>query len=88
MSKAKQEVTDSTDDEPVWEGVRIGAAADFAHRCRELCDSNPYGPDIPPPLNLLMGDLATSLWDESFSQSEIRAAFERRSGSAGSLCGR
>jgi hypothetical protein len=36
-----------------------------------------YGADIPPPLNLLMGDLATSLWDESFSQSEIRAAFQR-----------
>lgn len=61
---------------PPWEGLRIGAAAAFGLRCRELCDSNPYGTDIPPPLDLLMSDLVTELWDQSFSQTEINSAFE------------
>jgi hypothetical protein len=65
-------------EETPWEGLVWGAAGRFSERCRELHDTNPYTdlPDLPPALSHLMVVLATDLWDDHFSQTEIRAAFE------------
>ena len=57
-----------------WEGHCLNAAVDFAKRCRELRDSNPY--DVVA-LTDIMNTLMTELWDNNFSQSEIRSAFEQ-----------
>jgi hypothetical protein len=67
-------MVDEIEQEP-WEGQRIAAAAAFADRCRELCASNPYGAQIPAPLEIMINDLMTELWDRGFSQTEIRTAF-------------
>jgi hypothetical protein len=45
----------------------------FAHDCAELKAGNPYE---WPPLTIIMNWLATELWDNHFSVSEIRSAFE------------
>jgi len=63
------------DDTHPWEGQCYDAAHDFGHRCAELAKSNPYG-DRVGPLGSLINTLMTELWDNGFSQSEIRAAFE------------
>ncbi|MBS0219682.1 MAG: hypothetical protein JSR91_02975 [Proteobacteria bacterium] len=61
-------------DEVPWEGQCLDEARAFALRCVALRDSNPYG---RPPLEVIMVDLMTELWDRSFSQTEIRMAFEQ-----------
>ena len=38
-------------EETPWEGKYYVAAAEFGFQCRELADANPYGDDIPPPLD-------------------------------------
>ena len=63
----------SNGEDTPWEGQCIEAAHDFALRCAELYSSNPYS---EVPLQRLINDLMTELWDRGFSQSEIRAAFE------------
>jgi hypothetical protein len=51
----------------------INAAATLAERCNELRDKEFWvGRD---PLGQAIRILMTELWDRSFSQSEIRAAF-------------
>ncbi|HVX57576.1 MAG TPA: hypothetical protein VHA37_07645 [Candidatus Saccharimonadales bacterium] len=62
------------EEEIPWEGRRIDEAYKFASRCKELRDSNPYD---RPALEQIMVDVMTELWDRGFSQSEIKAAFER-----------
>ena len=57
-----------------WEGRVVQEADEFAHRCAELRESNPYQ---RPALEDVMPALMTSLWDRGFSQSEIKNAFER-----------
>lgn len=61
------------DDIP-WEGRCIEAAYRFGLECRELRNTNPY--EISA-LETIMGDLATELWDQGFSQTEIKVAFEQ-----------
>lgn len=68
-------MTQETGETP-WEGLADVAACEFGERCRELAASHPYGADYPPPLDVLIANLATELWDRYFSRSEIRAAFE------------
>jgi len=60
-------------DEIPWEGKCVDEAATFARKCAELKRTNPY--DFPA-LDRLMNDLMTELWDNGFSQTEIRSAFE------------
>jgi hypothetical protein len=62
-----------------WEGQLTQASFEFGLRCRQLHETNPYGADerLPPVLVQVMSHLATELWDQRFSQSEIKAAFER-----------
>jgi hypothetical protein len=56
-----------------WELELDGAAVDFGRRCRELHKNNPYdGVALDQIINTLM----TELWDNGFSQTEIRSAFE------------
>jgi hypothetical protein len=64
----------ATEEEVPWEGRVLTAAYNFAALCIKLRDSNPYG---RPTLEEIMPDLVTSLWDNGFSQSEIRIGFER-----------
>jgi hypothetical protein len=61
------------EDEP-WEGRCLMAAYQFASRCKELKDSNPY--DVPA-IKSIAEDLLTELWDHGFSVSEIKAAFAK-----------
>lgn len=56
-----------------WEGRSLDAAAAFATQCRELYVENPYK-EIP--LRSIINTLMTELWNNGFSQSEIRHAFE------------
>ena len=56
-----------------WEGRYVAITREFAQRCAELRDTNPYT-DIAA-LDAIMLFLATELWDVRFSRSEIEAAF-------------
>jgi hypothetical protein len=60
---------DLTDDEILYFAA-LDAAAALADRCKQL-----RGKDFRDPLGHVMNHLLTELWDRSFSQSEIRAAF-------------
>jgi hypothetical protein len=57
-----------------WEGRCLEEAHKFSLRCVELRDGNPHD---RPPLEEIVPDLITELWDRGFSESEIRTAFER-----------
>jgi hypothetical protein len=57
-----------------WEGRCLREAYNFASCCAELRSTSPYG---RATLEEIMPDLMTELWDRGFSQSEIRAGFER-----------
>lgn len=61
------------DDYP-WEVRCADAAQIFGRQCADLTKSNPYGAQVDPLPNLI-NSLMTELWDNGFSQSEIRAAF-------------
>lgn len=52
------------------------AAWEFGKRCRELSKEYPHG-SAPAALEWIVDTAATELWDQFFSQSEIRAAFEK-----------
>jgi hypothetical protein len=70
------EVAMSKDDgEMPWEGRCYGAAKIFAGQCADFAKSNPYG-NLIDPLGTLINTLMTELWDNGFSQTEIRTAFE------------
>jgi hypothetical protein len=56
-----------------WEGRYVAITHEFAQRCAELRDGNPY-PDTVA-LDAIMLFLATELWDFRFSRSEIESAF-------------
>lgn len=58
-----------------WEGRCYEAAFAFGRKCADLAKSNPYG-DRSNPLSNLINTLMTELWDNGFSQTEIRTAFE------------
>jgi hypothetical protein len=57
-----------------WEGQCLDTAAAFALRCAELYSINPYS---ETPLRSIINTFMTELWDNGFSQSEIRNAFEQ-----------
>jgi hypothetical protein len=57
-----------------WEGQMTQSAWEFGLKCAELRRSNPYE---LVALDWIINALMTELWDNGFSQSEIRAAFER-----------
>ena len=61
-------------DEIPWEGRYSDAAWAFGLQCRDLHDTNPY--DLVA-LDLIINKLMTELWDNNFSQTEIRSAFEQ-----------
>ena len=62
-------------EESPWEGKCFEAASIFGRQCRELAASNPYG-DLVDPLRNMINTLMTELWDNGFSQTEIRRAFD------------
>ncbi|PLR26766.1 hypothetical protein SGCZBJ_08345 [Caulobacter zeae] len=53
----------------------INAAARFAEVCAGYHLANPY-PEQGAPLDHVINTLMTELWDQGFSQTQIRAAFE------------
>ena len=63
-------------DEP-WEGRYTSVVHEFALQCRKLRDTNPYDLSALEEIAIF---LATELWDQGFSQTEIRKAFELASG--------
>lgn len=71
-------------DEVSWEGQCCDAAYNFARRCAELRQSNPYGDHYwkhryageQTDLDFLIETLMTELWDHNFSKTEIHRAFE------------
>jgi hypothetical protein len=60
--------------ETPWELQCSNAAWAFGQQCRELNKSNPY--DLVA-LDHIINTLMTELWDNDFSQTEIRSAFEQ-----------
>ena len=57
-----------------WEAQCDSAAWAFGQQCRDLKNSNPY--DLVA-LDRIINTLMTELWDNGFSQTEIRSAFEQ-----------
>ncbi len=55
-----------------WEGQCADAAYQFAFRCADLVTRNPH--NLAAPLNGIINNLMTELWDRNFSQSEVRTA--------------
>lgn len=69
---AADNADDLTDDEKLYLAA-TNAAVTLAERCKELRNRE-YFADREP-LGTIMQFLMTELWDRSFSQCEIRAAF-------------
>ena len=67
-------MSDQDSDIP-WEGRCAEASRTFGKRCAELTKSNPYGGQVDP-LREMINSLMTELWDNGFSQTEIRRAFD------------
>jgi hypothetical protein len=63
------------DDDIPWEGRCYEAAWTFGRQCADFTKSNPYGIQVDPQEQLI-NTLMTELWDNGFSHSEIRTAFE------------
>ncbi len=61
-------------DETPWEVECYSAAWAFGQKCLDFKKSNPY--DLVA-LDRLINTLMTELWDNGFSQTEIRSAFEQ-----------
>jgi hypothetical protein len=57
-----------------WEGLCAEAAWAFAHKCAELNKGNPHSTSA---LESIINTLMTELWDNGFTQAEIRTAFEK-----------
>ncbi|MGH6951686.1 MAG: hypothetical protein ACREH4_12485 [Vitreimonas sp.] len=61
-------------EESPWELECDNAAWRFGQQCRDLNKSNPH--DLIA-LDRIINTLMTELWDNGFSQTEIRSAFEQ-----------
>jgi hypothetical protein len=61
-------------EEASWELQCDNAVRAFGRQCREFKKSNPY--DLVA-LDQIINTLMTELWDNGFSQTEIRSAFEQ-----------
>ncbi|MDQ8755328.1 hypothetical protein RCO27_03720 [Sphingosinicella sp. LHD-64] len=57
-----------------WQDRSMDAVYQFGLALKELHQSNPW-PDLPL-LPSVMKHLMTELWDQGFSQTEIRQAFD------------
>lgn len=55
-----------------WEGKCIEEAHVFAKRCAQLYAENPYS---ERPLERIINDLMTELWEMELSQTKIPTAF-------------
>ena len=64
----------SSGSESSWDARCLEEAHSFALKCAELSKDNPKS---VPTLSVVISDLMTELWDQGFSQSEIKAAFEK-----------
>jgi hypothetical protein len=66
-----------TEDEIPWAVQQVTASANCGLQCRELEKSCPYSVEElgSPALTRLITHLATELWDQGFSQTEIISAF-------------
>src|SRR3569832_2169206 len=64
----------ANEEEVPWEARCADVAYEFALSCARLVSENPY--QHAAPLNGIISNLMTELWDRNFSQSEIRTAFE------------
>lgn len=58
----------------LWQSRLNEAVHQFSLVLRELSNSNPWPEN--PLLEQAINGLATELWDRTFSQTEIRTAFE------------
>lgn len=61
-------------EETSWEAQCDNAVWSFGQQCRDFKKSNPY--DLVA-LDRIINTLMTELWDNGFSQTEIRSAFEQ-----------
>ena len=61
-------------EEASWEVQCDNAVRAFSQQCRDFKKSNPY--DLVA-LDRVINTLMTELWDNGFSQTEIRSAFEQ-----------
>ena len=66
--------TQPFDPEALWSSGYMNVTYEFAAQCAKFRDTNPCE---RPALEEIMAFLMTELWDRSFSQSEIRSAFQR-----------
>lgn len=57
-----------------WEERCLSEANKFTAACAALRETNPHD---RPSLDIVMIDLVTELWDQFFSQTEIRNAVEK-----------
>jgi hypothetical protein len=64
---------DLDNDDQKWADA-IHAAVDFGAACAAFRDTNPF-PQMTA-LDMIINTLMTELWDQGFSQSEIRTAFD------------
>jgi hypothetical protein len=64
----------SNDPRDIWNGRYLSAGYEFAAQCAALRETNPFK---HPALEEIIVYLATELWDQGFSQTEIRSAFEK-----------
>jgi hypothetical protein len=71
-----------TVDEPQWRSEGLQAASIFAGECRDANGNNPGEPVV----DFFINTLITELWDNGFSQSEIRKAFEEAIGDMPRYC--
>lgn len=62
------------DKEDEWRSACLKLATDFSEACREIQTDNPD--QATPTIDVVIADLATELWDQGFSQTEIRRAFQ------------
>ena len=62
------------DKETGWRLHCIKLANEFSIECRKIQDSNPS--QTASTIDTVIADLVTELWDQGFSQTEIRHAFK------------
>jgi len=68
-------MSDTQNPEDQWQNQAMDVVHRFGLALKELHERNPW-PDLPL-LPGAMNQLMTELWDQGFSQAEIREAFEK-----------
>ena len=70
--------SDEQEPEP-WEGRLVRVAGQFGTECAELRDTNPYAAtEYQTPLENVINYMATELWDQNFSVTEIKLALKEQ----------